>query len=71
MRTAPPDPPRVAWRPNHAAKPVGISRAALYNALKSGELRALKAGCATLILHDDLVSRVRSLPLRKARAGTT
>lgn len=40
----------------------GISRAALYKKLKSGELTALKVGARTLIRSEDLETFLEGLP---------
>ena len=46
----------------------GMSRTALYNALKSGDLAARKAGRRTLIAFDDLRAYLANLPTYQAGA---
>jgi len=48
-----------------ACAPIG--RTSLYHAINAGELRAVKRGKRTIILHDDLVRYLRSLPAIKAK----
>lgn len=52
----------VAYRPEQAAKAIGISTAKLYELLAAGQIRARKVGRATLILRDDLEQFVRDQP---------
>lgn len=45
-----------------------VSRSELYNAMKRGDLRAKKLGRRTIILRDDLVRYLGSLPDYEAAA---
>lgn len=51
-----------------AVKLSGCSRSALYDALKRGDLTALKAGRRTLITFTDLEAYLASLPTYQAGA---
>ncbi|MBA4308080.1 MAG: hypothetical protein C0429_15220 [Sphingopyxis sp.] len=51
-----------------AVKATGISRSALYEALKRGDLIARKAGRRTLISFADLETYLASLPTYEAEA---
>jgi excisionase family DNA binding protein len=49
-----------------------IGHTSIYQAINAGRLRAVKRGRRTLILHDDLVRYVQSLPpLIVKQSGTT
>jgi hypothetical protein len=56
-------PPQIAYPPAQAAIVSGRTRTRIFGAIKSGELIARKDGKATIILHDELVRWVRSLPV--------
>ena len=43
-------------------------RTALYEAIRSGSLRAVKRGRKTLVLHEDLCAWVQSLPAVGAKS---
>jgi hypothetical protein len=59
----PPGPlPKIAYRVPEAAFASGLSRSSLYLCMKRGDLSYKKCGNRTLILHDDLVAFIQSLP---------
>jgi excisionase family DNA binding protein len=51
-----------------AVRTSGISRTAIYEALKQGRLTAVKCGKRTLIPYESLTDYLASLPVYKARA---
>lgn len=56
----------LAFRPNAVAGLLGISRTAVYDLMRSGQLRAVKAGRSTLIPADSLKQYVASLSALRA-----
>lgn len=50
----------IAYRPEAAAKAIGISRSALYQELASGRLRSLKIGRSRVITRAALVDFLAS-----------
>jgi Helix-turn-helix domain len=63
-RSEPPPGPlaKIAYRVPEAALTSGLSRSSLYIWMKRGDLQYKKCGNRTLILHDDLVAFMKSLP---------
>ena len=53
---------RLAYRPADAATCIGVSRAQLYEYIRSKQIRARKMGGATLVLRVDLENFLASLP---------
>ena len=45
---------RMAYRPNEAARVIGLSRDVIFKAIRDGSLRSLKVGGARLITADAL-----------------
>jgi hypothetical protein len=62
LPTAPAEPP-IAYRAKQARANLGIGRTKFHEEIKAGRLIARKLGTATIILHDDLVAYLRSLPV--------
>ena len=59
---------QLAFSVKEAAEASGISRAALYRALRNGELRARKMGTKIIILRTDLEAYLSSLDAYKPLA---
>jgi len=57
----------LALRINEACAASGCGRTTVYEAIKSGELRAVKRGTSTLILETDLRRWLESLPAVEPR----
>jgi excisionase family DNA binding protein len=57
----------LALRINEACAASGCGRTTVYEAIKSGELRAVKRGTSTLILEPDLRRWLESLPAVEPR----
>jgi len=53
---------QLAYKPDPAAKAANTSKVRIYEAINSGALKAYKNGSATLILKEDLLNWIRSLP---------
>jgi excisionase family DNA binding protein len=52
---------KLLYRPKEAAQPLGISRATLYDLMRSGRLRSVKDGGMRFITLDALRDHVRQL----------
>lgn len=58
----PPGMAPLAWSIDEYSEVSGLGRSFIYEAIRSGELQARKAGRRTLILRDDGERYLRSLP---------
>ena len=59
----------LAYTVTEACAAASIGRTALYQLIKSGDLRAVKRGRRTLVLADDLASWVHHLPEARLLRG--
>jgi excisionase family DNA binding protein len=59
---AKPSPPRIGYTMKEAVGVTGVGRTSLYQAIRRGELRALKRGARTIILDRDLRRWLEGLP---------
>lgn len=57
----------ISLNMKQAPEASGLTRTAIYDAIREGKLTARKSGRRTLILADDLAAYVRSLPKMGAR----
>jgi excisionase family DNA binding protein len=57
-----PSPAKIAYSIAEAVRASGMSRSAIYLALKSGDLRGVKLGRRTLVRHEDLAAYIARLP---------
>lgn len=55
--------PPITYRPDAAARALGVSRATLYRLIAKGDLSAYKLGNATVIRHEDLARLVEGAEL--------
>lgn len=55
-------PPKVGYSAKEAASVSSVGKTTLYQAIKTGELRALKKGARTIILARDLERWLQNLP---------
>ena len=64
------DLPIISYSVEDAGNAVGLSRTRIFEAIKSGELEARKAGRATIIEADELRRWIKSMPVRKCGDDT-
>ena len=55
---------RLAYSPSEGAEVLGISRSKIYELIAAHDLKVIKLGSRTLVLHSELVRFVRSLGAR-------
>jgi excisionase family DNA binding protein len=63
--------PRFSLTPNEAASSTGFSRTRIFQAIRDGQMTAIKDGKSTVIETDELLRWLRSLPKRGRRQPTT
>ena len=61
---------RIAYSLPEAARLAGISRTQLFDAARKKELTIRKAGRSSLVMHDDLLAWIKSLPVRGRKPGS-
>ena len=59
----------LAYRPEEAARMLGLSKSTLWERIKEGRLQVKYDGGATLILHRDLEAYVDALPYGDRKAA--
>jgi excisionase family DNA binding protein len=52
---------RLAYSPSEGAQVLGISRSKIYELIAAGDLKVIKLGSRTLLLHSELVRFLASL----------
>jgi excisionase family DNA binding protein len=60
---------RLAYSPSGGAQVLGISRSKFYELIAAGELKVLKLGSRTLVLHSELVRFVTALDAAHRNRG--
>ncbi|MCH7833387.1 MAG: helix-turn-helix domain-containing protein [Proteobacteria bacterium] len=60
---------KLSYTPEGAGEETGMSRTRIFNALKTGDLKARKAGGRIIILGADLQAYIDALPERPAQAA--
>lgn len=60
---------RLAYSVPEAAEMIGVSRSRMYQLMAEGVIAARRLGGRTLVLHDDLVRYLGSLPVYEPEAG--
>jgi excisionase family DNA binding protein len=61
---------RLVYSPSGGAQVLGISRSKIYELIAAGELKALKLGSRTLLLHSELVRFITELDAAHPRTRT-
>jgi excisionase family DNA binding protein len=59
----------LAYSIEEACAITSTGRTALYDAIKKGQLRAIKRGRRTLVLADDLRAWIDRLPIKEVKSG--
>ena len=60
---------RIAYSPDEAAHRASVGRTLIFAEIKSGRLKAYKAGARTLITDEALKAWISSLPTRASEAA--